>query len=134
MSDRILICGDEPSLLETRSMVLVRAGFDVVSTCTRREIAALPEEPEFGLAVIGQTLVEREKRLVVEDVRRRWPEISILFLTDRSIALEPPAVKEYRASSLPPHEFVVNCRQILEAGTRVGSGAFVLKEGSDQPA
>jgi DNA-binding response OmpR family regulator len=115
MSGRILICGDEPPLLETRYMVLVRAGFAVVSTCTRREIAALPEEPAFRLAVIGRTLADGDKKSIVEEVRRRWPEIRILFLTSQPLSLQQISTNEYRSSSLPPHQFVANCRHILEA-------------------
>jgi DNA-binding response OmpR family regulator len=114
MSGRILICGDEPSLLETRYMVLVKAGFAVASTCTPGEIASLPEEPAFRLAVIGRMLGEKDKKSIVEQVRRRWPEIRILFLTNQSISLEQVSSDEYRANSLPPRQFVANCRQILE--------------------
>jgi DNA-binding response OmpR family regulator len=114
MSGRILICGDEPTLLETRYMVLVRAGFAVASTCTRGEIASLPEEPAFGLVVIGRALAERDKKSIVEEVRRRWPEIRILFLTSRATSLEQLDVNEYRSNSMPPREFVANCRQLLE--------------------
>jgi hypothetical protein len=114
MSGRILICGDEPSLLETRYMVLVRAGFAVVSRCTPGEIASLPQEPAFGLAVIGRSLAEREKKSIVEEVRLRWPGIRILFLTNQPLSLHQLSSNEYRSSSLPPHQFVANCRQILE--------------------
>jgi DNA-binding response OmpR family regulator len=114
MSGRILICGDEPSLLETRQMVLVRAGFAVASTCTQAEIASLPQEPGFRLAVIGRTLAEEDKNAIVEHVRRRWPEIRILFLTDQGDSLQQIAGNEYLSSSLPPREFVTNCRHILE--------------------
>jgi DNA-binding response OmpR family regulator len=114
MSGRILICGDEPFLLETRSMVLVRAGFAVVSTCTREEIASLPQEPAFRLAVIGRTITDGDKELIVAEVRRRWSAIRILFLTDQRDSLQQISSNEYTSSSLPPREFVTNCRQILE--------------------
>jgi DNA-binding response OmpR family regulator len=115
MSGQILICGDEPSLLETRYLVLVRAGFAVVSRCTQAEIGSLPQKPVFGLAVIGRTLAEREKKAIVEEVRRRWPGIRILFLTSEALSLQQLSSNEYRSGSLPPHQFVANCRQILEA-------------------
>lgn len=114
MQGRILICGDEPLLLETRYMVLVRAGFVVASTSTQGEIAGLPEEPAFGLAVVGRTLADGDKKTVVEEVRRRWPGIRILFLTNQADSLQKISSNEYRSSSLPPREFVANCRQILE--------------------
>jgi DNA-binding response OmpR family regulator len=114
MPGRILICGDEPSLLETRYMVLVRAGFVVASTCTREEIASLPEEPAFGLAVVGRTLADGDKKMIVEEVRRRWPGIRILFLTNHADTLQKISSNEYRSSSLPPRQFVANCHQILE--------------------
>jgi DNA-binding response OmpR family regulator len=120
MSGRILICGDEPTLLETRYMVLVRAGFAVASTCNREEIASLPEEPGFGLAVIGRALAERDERSIVEELRRRWPGIRILFLTSQTLSLQQLSNNEYRASSLPPREFVANCRLILESSGQEG--------------
>lgn len=114
MSGRILICGDEPSLLETRYMVLERAGFAVVSTCTREEIASLPQEPTFRLAVIGRMLSDEDREAIVDDIRRRWPAIRILFLTSQRDALQQISSNEFISHSLPPREFVTNCRQILE--------------------
>jgi DNA-binding response OmpR family regulator len=120
MSGRILICGDEPTLLETRYMVLVRAGFAVASMCTREEIASLPEEPGFGLAVIGRALAERDEKSIVEELRRRWPGIRILFLTSETLSLQRLSSNEYRSSSLPPRQFVANCRLILESPGQEG--------------
>ena len=114
MSGRILICGDEPSLLETRYMVLDRAGFAVVSTCTREEISSLPQEPSFRLAVIGRMLSEEDKGAIVEEVQRRWFGIRILFLTTQQNSLQQISSNEFMSHSLPPREFVKNCRQILE--------------------
>jgi DNA-binding response OmpR family regulator len=114
MSGRILICGDEPSLLETRYMVLDRAGFAVVSTCSREELASLPQEPAFRLAVIGRMLTEEDKKSIVEEIRRRWSGIRILFLTSQRDSLQQISSNEYISNSLPPREFVTNCRQILE--------------------
>jgi DNA-binding response OmpR family regulator len=116
MSGRILLCGDEPSLLETRYMVLDRAGFTVVSTCTREEIASLPQEPAFRLAVIGRRLTEEDKKSIVEEIQQRWFGIRILFLTSQRHSLQQISSNEYISNSLPPREFVTNCRQILEAG------------------
>ena len=115
MSGRILICGDEPFLLETRNMVLVRAGFTVVSTCTRDEIASLPQEPPIRLAVVGRTITQEDKEFIVAEVRRRWSGIRFLFLTDHRNSIQQISNNEYIANSLPPREFVANCRQILEA-------------------
>jgi DNA-binding response OmpR family regulator len=117
MSGRILICGDEPSLLETRYMLLVRAGFAVVSKCSPVEIASLPDTPVFSLAVIGRTLTEEDKKSIVVEVRRRWPGIRILYLTSQLLSLQQLSGNEYRSNSLPPNEFVANCREILEART-----------------
>ena len=114
MSGRILICGDEPFLLETRHMVLVRAGFSVVSTRAREQIASLPQEPAFRLAVIGRTITDGDKELIVAEVRRRWSGIRILFLTDQRDSLQQISSHEYISRSLPPREFVTNCRQLLE--------------------
>jgi DNA-binding response OmpR family regulator len=120
MSGRILICGDEPSLLQTRYFVLVRAGFAVVSTCTPEEIASLPDEPAFGLGVIGRSLAEGDKKAIVEELRRRWPGIRILFLTSELLSLQQLSKNEYRSSSVPPREFVANCRLILESAGQQG--------------
>jgi len=118
MPGRILICGDEPSLLETRYMVLVRAGFAVVSRCSQGEIASLPDTPGFGLAVIGRMLTEEDKKSMVEEIRRRWPGIRILYLTRQVLSLQQMSGNEYRSDSLPPNEFVANCRQILRVNLR----------------
>lgn len=95
-------------------MVLVRAGFTVVSTFTREQIASLPSEPAFRLVVIGRTITEEDKELVVAEVRRRWSGIRILFLTDQRDSLQQISSHEYISRSLPPRELVTNCRQLLE--------------------
>jgi DNA-binding response OmpR family regulator len=120
MSDRILICGDEPFLLETRYMVLVRAGFVVVSSCTQEEIASLPDTHAFGLAMIGRMLAEEDKKSIVQELRRRWPGIRILYLTDQLLSLQQLSGDEYQSNSQPPNELVANCRQILEGESRAG--------------
>jgi hypothetical protein len=58
-------------------------------------------------------LNDRDKKAIVAEVRRRWPEIRILFLTNQPIPLGRLSSNEYRSSSLPPRQFVVNCRQII---------------------
>jgi DNA-binding response OmpR family regulator len=95
-------------------MVLVRAGFTVVSTCTPEEIASLAQEPAFRLAVVGRTITDGDRELIVAEVRRRWSGIRILFLTEQRGSLQQISSHEYTSRSLPPREFVTNCRQLLE--------------------
>ena len=76
--------------------------------------ASLPQEPAFRLAVIGRMLSEEDKEAIVEEVRRRWSGIRILFLTNQRDSLQEISSHEYTSSSLPPREFVENCRQLLE--------------------
>ena len=98
--------------LKTRYMVLVRAGFAVASTCTpgrlRLCLRSLPSSCRHRTDA-GR---ERQKATVAE-VRRRWPEIRILFLTNQPISLE-----QYQAVSTDPavclRASLWNCRQILE--------------------
>jgi hypothetical protein len=54
MSHRILVCGDEPLLLETRILMLAHAGYDVVSG-PLNGIESIPPSPPVELVVVGHS-------------------------------------------------------------------------------
>jgi hypothetical protein len=81
---RILLCGADVALLSTRGMLLIHAGYSVVSACSKDEIVSFPANPAIELAIIGHSLVEDQQLAVADDVRARWPASKILFLVSDS--------------------------------------------------
>ena len=115
MSRRIMVCGNEAPLLQTRLLVLKHAGFAVISACSRDQIESLPQEPAVELGVLGHSLSEEEQASLAERLRAKWPGAKILFLTEHRASLEKVTENDYRSDSFQPSQFVENCREILGA-------------------
>lgn len=113
MPSRILLCGNDVSLLNTRGMLLAHAGYSVVSACSRGEIVSFPADPPIELAIIGHSFAEEHQFLVAEDVRDRWPATKILFLASSREPLRQISQREYIGSSVSPNELIAACREIL---------------------
>ena len=108
-----MVCGNDAWLLQSRLLVLERAGFAVVSACSQSQIDSLPLHPAIELGILGHSLSEEEQTSIAHDLRAKWPGAKILHLTDHRTVLERVAHNEYRSDSLQPGQFVANCRQIL---------------------
>lgn len=112
---KVLICGDDAELLTSRGMVLAQAGFDVASACTRDEIGTISKGDSIVLGVIGRSLTEDEQTTVAQEMRLRWSEIKILFLSKTPVELQKLSANEYRSSSSNPSHLVEVCRRIVGA-------------------
>jgi DNA-binding response OmpR family regulator len=112
---KVLICGDDAELLTSRGMVLAQAGFDVASACTKDEIGSISKNDTVVLGVIGHSLSEDDQLSVAENMKLRWPEIKILFLSKLPLEIQKLSVSEYRTSSSNPAHLVEVCRQIVGA-------------------
>ena len=66
--------------METRRLILERAGHSVTGVRDFREIVASCRSTTFSLAILGQTLPAKEKLRVCEVVRRECPGAKILEL------------------------------------------------------
>jgi hypothetical protein len=76
----VLCTGNSPGLMETRRIILERAGHRVIMASDERELTAVCEVNDFDVAVIGQTISPKVKRAVASLIRRSCPSAKILEL------------------------------------------------------
>lgn len=76
----VLCTGMNPGLMETRKIILQRAGHHVIMADDERELTAACEANDFDVAVIGQTISPKVKRAVASLIRRSCPSAKILEL------------------------------------------------------
>ena len=76
----VLCTGWDQGLLDTRTLILESAGHEVHQARTQGEVVSACEEHQFDVAVIGQTVSNRMKRVVVSIVKENCPEVRILEL------------------------------------------------------
>lgn len=97
---RVLCTGWDRSLLDTRTLILKLAGHEVHQARTQSEVLSACRELPFDVAVIGQSLSNRMKPVIVSIVKKHCPEIKILELfqphlgkaiPDADLWLEVPA-------------------------------------------
>ena len=111
---KVLVCGDDAELLTTRGLVLNHAGFDVLSACDKAEIGTIPKDSAIALCVIGHSLTENEQFVVAADMKQRWPEIKILFLSKTPLELQTLPSGDYRSSSDDPAHLIEVCKRIVD--------------------
>ena len=76
----VLCTGVDPVLLETRKLILQHAGHKVITTRSEPELTAACEKHTFDVAVIGQTITPRMKKVISTLVRQHCPSAKILEL------------------------------------------------------
>jgi hypothetical protein len=111
---KVLVCGDDVELLTTRGLVLAHAGFDVVSACDKAEIGTIPDDSAIALGVVGHPLTENEQSVIAADMKQRWPEIKILFLSKTPLELQTLPSGYYRSSSDEPAHLIEVCKRIVD--------------------
>lgn len=77
---RVVCTGIDPQLMETRKMILERAGHDVILAKNEPELLAACESRDIDVAVIGQALSPKIKKVIAATVRRFCPAARILEL------------------------------------------------------
>ena len=76
----ILCTGIDPALLETRKLILERAGHTVITATDQRQVAAACEKHQLGVAVIGQTVAPPMRKLIASLIRKHCRSAKILEL------------------------------------------------------
>jgi len=76
----VLCTGSDPVLMETRRLILEKAGHTVVAVSDERALAAACEQNKFDVAVIGQNVSPNLKRRVLMLVRKYCPSVKVLEL------------------------------------------------------
>lgn len=76
----VLCTGWDQSLLDTRALMLRTAGHEVHQARTQNEVVSACEVHQFDVAVIGQSLSNRMKRVVASLVKDHCEQVKILEL------------------------------------------------------
>lgn len=76
----VLCTGFDRLLLETRRMILERAGHTVIPATSPQEAAAACKRHQFDVAVMGQSVSSDSKRAIASVIRRFCPSTKILEL------------------------------------------------------
>lgn len=76
----VLCTGTDAALLQTRKLILERAGHTVISVMDEREMVVAFQEHVFDLAVIGEAVSPRMKRTVASSIRALCRSARILEL------------------------------------------------------
>ncbi len=108
MRQSILICGHNPTLLLTRTLVLEHAGFRVK---TLSDISELSETAEERL-LLCPTLGETEQLEAIRLTRIKWPDARILVVGEDRVVEDD---KVFRMSSFAGAEVLIeNARLLLQ--------------------
>jgi hypothetical protein len=77
--DRILLIGEQPSLLTTRAEILAKTGA-CVTCCDMSQLDSLLWDRSFDLVILCHTLLEASVRrsCLIADVYRHWPQAGVL--------------------------------------------------------
>jgi hypothetical protein len=76
----VLCTGTDTAVMQTRKLILERAGHTVVMATSEGDIISACREQAFAVAVIGQTISRKMKQVVVSRVRENCPSAKILEL------------------------------------------------------
>ena len=76
----ILICSHDPRLLETRQLVLERAGFRVTAVAEIAQVEAIVKARPVDICVLCQTLSSAECEGILETVRVHTQEIKYVVI------------------------------------------------------
>lgn len=110
---QILNFGNAETLLLTRELILIHAGFGVVSLNSKRAIGSIPLNQPIDLAILGHSLNKSECINIIQEVRLRWPEAKILVLTTEDSGTVEFRSGVYLMSSRDPAFLLAVCDQLL---------------------
>ena len=76
----VLCTGADRTLMETRKLILERAGHAVTTARSEQEVRDACADKSFDVVVIGQPTVLPEKRRILDLVRQLCPGVKVLDL------------------------------------------------------
>ncbi len=109
---RILCCGSDKRLLETREWILEKH-FEVIPVDGPIATAALPDGQTFDLVVLCYSLSGKAYDDVVEIARRRWPGAKILTLWTGIAEPQRPVADDSFDAFFGPQAFLSKINEML---------------------
>jgi hypothetical protein len=110
--EKILLVGDDFTLLATRVAILAKMGASVVG-CDPLELSIHLGNERFDLVILCHTLKLDARRSVIKNARRRWPQVRILQLFSR---LDPTAADAFpvdAVASTDPDDLIEQTAKLL---------------------
>jgi Response regulator containing CheY-like receiver, AAA-type ATPase, and DNA-binding domains len=109
---RIVLVGEDSSLLATRAEVLKRTGASI-ACCSGNQAKAMLEEETFDIVVLCHSLPDSVSTELIGYVHRRWPEAKILMVVTERFTYRATGVEV--TSSTDPGRLIELTQQLLES-------------------
>jgi two-component system KDP operon response regulator KdpE len=133
MSDRVLVCDDEPQIVRALRVVLREAGFTVEATATAQEAldAAAVRPPD--AAVIDLMLPDGSGIDVCRELRS-WSRMPILVLSavgeeDQKVAALEAGADDYVTKPFGPRELVARLHAVMRRAGDNGDEPVIASDG-----
>ena len=97
----VLCTGTDRRVMQTRAMVLERAGHTVLSAMSEPELTELCSTNRFDLAVIGHSVPPLEKPRILRLIRQHCPNAKVLELYTASQGRKLPDADGWLEGAIP---------------------------------
>jgi len=106
---RVISFGYDPMLMTIRALLLRKARYKVLNTCSQQTVFTQLESRVFQLLIICHTVPADEQEFLIRCVRTRWPDVRIVCLSPVPTLSKPD---RWMAASTAP-EFLEDIRRVL---------------------
>jgi hypothetical protein len=106
---RVMSFGYDPMLMTIRALLLRKARYKVLNTCSPQTVLTQLESRLFQLLIICHTVPADEQDLLIRSVRTHWPEVRIVCLSPVPTLSRPDRCM---AASTAP-EFLEDIQRVL---------------------
>lgn len=114
----ILCIGIDNAAMQTRLLILERAGHNVIQARDLRRVKTACETISFDIAILGQSLSRNEKKRVIDVVLAHCKTARILELHTGIAPEFPGADAHLQASAIEPEVLVETVGTLLETTTK----------------
>lgn len=112
MTKRLLLCGNDEALLETRRAILALEGYDV--TVGKPSIMSKMAEVQADLLILCSSLSRDEQRTLLERSHESQPTLkTLIVVTGRQDDPPPSPIDTPFFAFDGPERFVKQCRSLL---------------------
>jgi CheY-like chemotaxis protein len=136
-SGTLLVCDDDPAVLELVRDALIEQGYDVVPvTSGRAALSVLANDASIRLLVVDFTMPEMNGRTVARAVRADYPNMPILLITgnadSEAIQASLPEEVAFLCKPFTPKQLIEQVSELLEAASRADSARFGPRSAGSQ--
>lgn len=110
----ILVYGSDELLLDTRTMVLRQAGFQVFSATSFGDAESIMKSGEIGLIVLCHSLSEQDCESALDFAKRQRPPLNTLVLSATGSTCSEETTGAVLSSFDGPRKLVQSVRDLLD--------------------